>query len=710
MRSFEPLAPSHRWFLLPRLLVLVPLVTSACIGDPGDAEDTEPDVAEVVAELSAAQKLPRYAKIRDAARAQGIPNKAFLLAGIANDETGLAQCWSEATWACQGPSSPDCGGGAVIAGSADGPCGNQQGGLGMFQFDAGTYWDTLDLYGNEVLTVAGQVTSAIDYVTHMVKISAYTTNAETDAKARAWINNFDIDNAVLRDQWISTVVRYYNGCQPGWSCWGPRYKTYTDGLWLAVDEPGGLGFWASGSGTSCNGSPTTVGAIDVKYQQLGGCNSILGAPITEEQGAPDGVGRYSVFEHGSIYWTPEIGAYEVHGTIRDKWAELGWESGILGYPVSDETETPDAIGRYNVFEHGSIYWTPATGAHEVHGAIRDKWAEVGWESGVLGYPVSDEYAVSGGRRNDFEHGSITWNADTNQATVDFGSQPSSWKVLDVDYQVQQTSYWCGPAATRIALSARIGPPSQATLASDLGTTTNGTDWIGQITNELNDELGASRYATTEIPNDPPTQVQRDRLWGDIVLSIDNNYPVVANIVAPPSNHPPGYPNETIYHYFAVIGYNPDTSEVYIADSANFSGNSLYWLSFNQLATLIPPKGYAAYRCPSGLTVGAIDAKFSALGGCSSVVGGPVTQELATPDGVGRYNVFERGTIYWTPSTGAHEIHGRIRDQWADVGWEGGALGYPVSDEYAVAGGRRNDFEHGAIVWNSSNDQTTVITP
>jgi uncharacterized protein with LGFP repeats len=43
--------------------------------------------------------------------------------------------------------------------------------------------------------------------------------------------------------------------------------------------------------------------------------------------------------------------------------------------------------------------------------------ETGWESGALGYPVSDEYDVAGGRKSDFEHGSITWDAATNTSTV-----------------------------------------------------------------------------------------------------------------------------------------------------------------------------------------------------------------------------------------------------------------------------------------------------
>lgn len=337
-----------------------------------------------------------------------------------------------------------------------------------------------------------------------------------------------------------------------------------------------------------------------------------------------------------------------------------------------------------------------------------------------------------------------------------------WKVLDHDYQPQQTGYWCGPTATRIALSTRVGPPSQGALANELGTTTDGTNWIGQITAVLNSHLGP-RYATVEMPNDPPTPGQRDQLWRDIMLSIDAGHGMVANIVAPPSNHPPGYPNSTIYHYFSVIGYNPATSEAYIADPANFSGNNHYWLSLNQLAALITPKGYSTYRCGAGRTVGEIDARYQAFGGCGGFLGAaltdetpttdgagrynvfrngsiywspstaafelhgairdkwaevgwesgslgyPVSNETKTPDGVGRFSVFEHGSIYWTPQTGAHEIHGRIRDAWQTEGWETGSLGYPVSDEYGVPEGRRSDFQHGSIVWTAATNTTAVET-
>ena len=172
------------------------------------------------------------------------------------------------------------------------------------------------------------------------------------------------------------------------------------------------------------------------------------------------------------------------------------------------------------------------------------------------------------------------------------------KILSYNYQVQQTGYWCGPASTRIALSVRMAsPPTQAQLAGQLGTTTAGTNHIGLVTSVLTADLRTTYYENKWMPNDPPTTAQRDLLWRDITYDIDRNYALVANIVAPASNHPPCYPNYTIYHYVAVVGYKVDSAGnrwALIADPANFCGDAKpYWLTFNQLATLIPPKGYSA---------------------------------------------------------------------------------------------------------------------
>jgi len=163
------------------------------------------------------------------------------------------------------------------------------------------------------------------------------------------------------------------------------------------------------------------GLIRARWEALGWETGPLGYPTTGETVTPDGVGRFNHFKKGaslgSIYWTPNTGAWDVYGLIREKYGALGWEKSILGYPLTGETATPDNVGRFNHFQNGSIYWTQATGAHEVHGSIHAKWKELNWEKGALGYPVSDEYAVTGGRESEFQKGFLTYTASTGVVSV-----------------------------------------------------------------------------------------------------------------------------------------------------------------------------------------------------------------------------------------------------------------------------------------------------
>ena len=162
---------------------------------------------------------------------------------------------------------------------------------------------------------------------------------------------------------------------------------------------------------------TQTDPIARHYCELGGADSFLGSPLGAPSPTYDGVGRYNHYQGGSIYWSPSTGAAEVHGGIRAKWSAMGWERSVLGYPVTDELPAFDGVGRYNHFQGGSIYWSPRTGAAEVHGAIRATWAAMGWERGPLGYPITDEYAVNGGRQSDFQGGFLRWSEATGAVRV-----------------------------------------------------------------------------------------------------------------------------------------------------------------------------------------------------------------------------------------------------------------------------------------------------
>ncbi|TNC28285.1 PKD domain-containing protein [Amycolatopsis alkalitolerans] len=158
------------------------------------------------------------------------------------------------------------------------------------------------------------------------------------------------------------------------------------------------------------GSHAIWGLIRARWSALNWEKGPTGYPTTDETGTPDGIGRYNHFSKAaSIYWTPATGAHGVWGLIRQTWQATGWELGPTGYPTTDELATPDGIGRYNHFSKAaSIYFSPATGAHEIYGAIRARWSALGWERSYLGYPRSGEFSFDGGRRNDFQFGYIQW--------------------------------------------------------------------------------------------------------------------------------------------------------------------------------------------------------------------------------------------------------------------------------------------------------------
>ena len=59
-----------------------------------------------------------------------------------------------------------------------------------------------------------------------------------------------------------------------------------------------------------------------------------------------------------------------------------------------------------------------TTAYLVWGKIRDAWNDVGGSQGKLGYPTSDEVDTPDGqKKSTFEHGTITWNQGDAQPTI-----------------------------------------------------------------------------------------------------------------------------------------------------------------------------------------------------------------------------------------------------------------------------------------------------
>lgn len=170
---------------------------------------------------------------------------------------------------------------------------------------------------------------------------------------------------------------------------------------------GGTIFWSM-----ANGAYFSRGMILERYAANGWEAGHLGYPTSDEHCWIRG-GCFQTFQFGSIYWSPATGAHFVRGAIREAWEREGWEVGHLGYPTSDE-QCWIRGGCFQTFQGGSIYWSSATGAQFVRGAIRERWGREGWEAGHLGYPTSGEFCGlrERGCFQRFQNGSIYWSPAT----------------------------------------------------------------------------------------------------------------------------------------------------------------------------------------------------------------------------------------------------------------------------------------------------------
>ena len=175
------------------------------------------------------------------------------------------------------------------------------------------------------------------------------------------------------------------------------------------------------SGAACwsttTGAHAVPGSIGRQYLANGGAGGFLGFPVGDQFCGLVGGGCGQFFQGGVIYWSPPTSAHPVSGAILADWGATGWER-TLGYPITDMFCGLQGGLRQHFSNGASIYWSPATGAHAVQGAIRGEYAALGWEHG-LGYPTGDMFCGlgNGGCGQFFQGGAIYWSPGTGAHAV-----------------------------------------------------------------------------------------------------------------------------------------------------------------------------------------------------------------------------------------------------------------------------------------------------
>ncbi|WP_432562659.1 LGFP repeat-containing protein [Kineococcus sp. SYSU DK003] len=442
----------------------------------------------------------------------------------------------------------------------------------------------------------------------------------------------------------------YGQCNQDVGCTGP--------VWCRVvtcTPPWRIPAWnctttsATDQRTNSHSAPSLQDCTPIgrEYTAIGGPGSVLGEQRTPELGTPARSGTYQLFDSGSIYHSPATGAHEVHGTIGEKFAQLGWEAGPLGYPTTDELATPDGRGRFNHFERGSVYWSPDSGTAAVLGAIRETWRALGWEAGPLGYPVTDELATPDGRGR-FNH--FTGPQGEESASVYWTEQTGAHAVLGQIRDTWRATGWeAGP----------LGYP---------------------VTSELRTPDGVGSYNHFE--------------HGSVYLSPRTGACAVLGAIRGVWSAwgweagPLGYPSTDERATPDGRGrYNHFTG-------ADDEGASVYW----------------SRETGAHAVLGAIRDAWAYLGWEAGRLGYPTSSRQRTPDGRAAYNHFQGGSVYSSADTGTHAVLGAVLDLWRAGGWETGPLGLPTTDEAAVSGGSFQNFEDGSVYVSASTGAHTVSGP
>ncbi|MDI3314437.1 MAG: hypothetical protein QJR12_09200 [Mycobacterium sp.] len=345
-------------------------------------------------------------------------------------------------------------------------------------------------------------------------------------------------------------------------------------------------------------------AITSAWERAGGDNSVLGAKQGDVYSVGDGFAQN--FAGGKMFYTPATGAHAMYGAILDKYESLGGPVGsALGFPTTDEVPGligPDSrVSLFSASDKPVIFWTPQHGAFVVRGAINAAWDKLGSSGGPLGAPVSDETYDGELATQRFSGGQVSWNRLT--------------KVF-------------------------------ATIPPEL----------------------ANQLTGLQVPIDPTAAI--DTAWR----------------AAGGATGPLGAKRGEQHR----IGDNGIVQD--------FAGGKVYFS---------PATGANAVE-------GAILAKYESLGGpVGSGLGFPIANEA---DGglpasrISRFSAADKPVIFWTPAHGAFVVRGAMKAAWDKLGAATGVLGAPVGDQAVDGGLVTQTFTGGTISWNpAKNTFSTVPT-
>ena len=426
-----------------------------------------------------------------------------------------------------------------------------------------------------------------------------------------------------------------------------------------------------------------AGPVRDHYRAVDGTGS-LGLATADVTSVPGVRGaQVASFQNGRIYWSTATGAWAVSGAVLTHYQGV-WGPTALGLPTSDVAAIPGVPGgQVSTFTHGRIYASPTTGAAALTGPVLPRYLGLGGPT-ALGLPTADVAPVpgfAGGQLGIFQGGRI-------YASTASGAHVVSGGILD--------HYLALGGPTALGLPTTDAVPLPATPGAQVVTFKSGRIYSAPTTGVfalsgpvLSRYLAAGGPAGLGLPTSDITAVAG--MDGAQMATFQNgriywSQPTGAHVVAGP----------VLDHYLAVGG--PTVVGLPTADAAgvphvpdgqvvSFTHGRIYWSA----AT-------GAYEL-----AGPVLSRFL-VGRTAATLGLPTSDVVPVPGVAGALTAtFGNGRIFWSPTTGGRVVTGPILDRYLATGGPD-VLGLPTADDATirgVPGARTQVFQNGQVFWSAA---------
>ncbi|MHB0867606.1 MAG: N-acetylmuramoyl-L-alanine amidase [Thermoleophilia bacterium] len=337
-------------------------------------------------------------------------------------------------------------------------------------------------------------------------------------------------------------------------------------------------------------------------------------------------------------------------------------------------------GRAQDFQSGRLINNASTGSTWwVLGGILAKYDSLGKWDGFLGMPTSDEYGA-GGRVSNFTGGRIYWSGATNAHVVHGG-------ILERYLSIGGPGPFGFPTTDEYDVPGVSGArESDFQLGRIYWTAADGAHLVyGGIMNKFLSLGSAAVWGT-------PTNDEYD--IPGVAGGRQEDF-TVGHILWSPATGAHGSLGSVHAKYIQMGG---PAGFLGMPTSDEFAGSTGRAQTYQG--------GMITYYQPAGTFAiyGGILAKYQEFGAAASTIGPALTDEIDVAGVTGaRENDFLGGRIYWSAATGAHATYGGIMQTYLDKGGPA-SLGLPMTDEYnipGVTGGRESDFQNARIYYHAA---------